>query len=600
MYAAEPLVDGLTDMIPFAPTSNRGPLEAKGAARASALGLQHDVMVVKIGGSVLRSTADAATAASEIYRLRRRGARIVAVVSAVNGHTDALFQEADAHGERATPHARRLVGLGEERSAALTALACERVGLRARVLTAVDLALRAEGDPDAATPAAMNLAPLRAALETQDVVIVPGFTALKGEGEPVLLGRGGSDMTAVFIAAEAGLDAVRLVKDVDGVYDCDPAVAGAAARRFEAMTYAEARHVGGAVVQDRAVAFAQTHDVTVDVAAVGAERATRIGHATRAPSPVQTPRRLKIAVAGCGVVGGGLLAHLARRPEAFEVCAVLVRDPSKRRDVPVDASVFVTHADAVFASEPDIVVDAVSSGEDGHALIARALAAGVHVVSANKQAVVTDLPGLAQSAADTQAGFLFSAAVGGSTPMVETIRWARTQGDIIAFEAVLNGTVNFILDRMAQGVAFDAALQEAREAGFAEEDPSADLEGLDAAAKVRILAQEAFGAAPEDAAIPRDMLNEATCARVQQAGGLWKQLGCCHRAEDGTLSGDVRITPADDAPLFRHTVRERNALRVTMADGRIFTAEGRGAGRWPTAEAVLADIMDMRAQILQL
>ncbi len=565
------------------------------AAPASAL---QDAMVVKIGGSVLRSPADAATAASEIYRLRRAGTPIVAVVSAINGHTDVLLHEARAFGEPGSVHAPRLVALGEARSAALTAMACERIGMRATVLGPEALALRAEGDRAEASPSSMDIGGLAAALARHDVVIVPGYVAENARGEAVLLGRGGSDMTAVFIAAQAGLDHVRLIKDVDGVYDRDPAVAGANARRFDALGYAEAQAVAGEVVQDRAIAFAERHGVAIHVAAVGADTCfTRISARHASPqSSTTAPKRLRVAVCGAGVVGGGVLAQIARRADLFEVCAVLVRDPAKPRDIVTDPALLVTDMDALFAAQPDIVMEATSSGAAGVAIMERALSAGVHVVSANKQAVVADLPSLAARAAASGARLGYAAAVGGGTPMVETIHAARAEGEIVGFEAVLNGTVNFILGRMAEGAAFDVALAEARTAGFAEEDPSADLDGIDAAAKVRILAYEAFGVALDEAEAPAERLDPAARERVAR-GGLWKQVGACRRDANG-FTASVRLAPADDVPVFAAATRERNALRVMLADGRVLTAEGRGAGRWPTAESMFADLMDLRADVL--
>ena len=172
-----------------------------------------------------------------------------------------------------------------------------------------------------------------------------------------------------------------------------------------------------------------------------------------------------------------------------------------------------------------------------------------------------------------------------SDDLIETLRKARAAGEIVGFEAVLNGTVNFMLDRLGQGAAFEVALAEARAAGFAEEDPSADLEGHDSAAKVRLLAHEAFGRLP--GALPLDAL-EAAAPPV--APGV-RQVGAC-RVEDGALVASVRLAPVED-PLFLGLHGERNALRVFGADGRVWTCRGRGAGRHATCESVLADLHDL-------
>jgi homoserine dehydrogenase len=156
---------------------------------------------------------------------------------------------------------------------------------------------------------------------------------------------------------------------------------------------------------------------------------------------------------------------------------------------------------------------------------------------------------------------------------------------------VLNGTTNFILDRMAQGASFADALAEARRAGFAEEDPSADIEGHDAAAKLRILAWEAFGHVLADADVPRDPLHAEAAAAF--AGVAVKQVGRCVQGPDG-VSAAVQLEALDPSSPFAVLRGERNGLRVVGADGRVWRCAGRGAGRWPTAESVLADIADVR------
>jgi homoserine dehydrogenase len=173
--------------------------------------------------------------------------------------------------------------------------------------------------------------------------------------------------------------------------------------------------------------------------------------------------------------------------------------------------------------------------------------------------------------------------------MVEAVRGARAEAPVAAFEAVLNGTVNFMLARLGEGASFDQALAEARVAGFAEEDPSSDLEGLDALAKVRLLAFEAFGVMPEEADIPRDVLNPAA---LPPAGS--RQLCRCE-LKDGKLVAAVRLMSGQLDPLFAELKGEGNALKVVSHDGSAVRRRGRGAGRWATAESLLADLSDLAA-----
>jgi homoserine dehydrogenase len=555
------------------------------------------VVVMKFGSSVLAGPADAPAVASDIYAEVRRGRRVIAVVSAFAGETDRLLAEARALGlAHDNPLLPAYVVQGEERSAALTALACDRVGLSATTLSVRELGISAEGPAEHARPRTLNRAALDHALERHEVVVVPGFGAM-ADGRVVLMGRGGSDLTALFLAAELGLDHVQLVKDVDGLYDRDPN-ADPAARRYDRASWAEAKALGGGLVQPDALDLAEARRLRVEVRNHADGHRTVIGADSAPPRPVQPSGPLRVAVAGCGVVGGGALSRLLG-DRRFEVVGVLVRDPARPRDVPGVAAadlapLLTADAATLLDRAPDILLEALSEAGAGHALIRAALRRGVDVASANKQAVSRDPAGLLALAEAHGARLLWSASVGGGAPMMETLRAARAEGGVAAFEAVLNGTVNFMLERLGDGAAFESALAEARAAGFAEEDPSSDLEGLDAAAKVRLLAFEAFGVMPDEADIPRDILSADSPAAVGT-----RQLCRC-RMDNGRPVAEVRLVAGAGDPLFAALKGEGNALKLIAADGSVVRCRGRGAGRWATAESLLADLSDLAARRLAL
>ena len=546
-----------------------------------------EVVVLKFGSSILRSQADAPAAASEIYGHVRAGRKVVAVVSAFGGHTDRLLADARRLG---LDHENDLlpgyVALGEEKAAALTAIACDRIGLDAVALSVRELGVVAEGPLEHAHPCGLRGEALRHALAGQQVVVVPGFGAVRPDGRVALLGRGGSDLTAVFIAAELGLDRVRLVKDVDGLYDRDPAAASGKPLRYRRASWDDARRHGGALVQHDAIDLAQSRGVEIEVAALGRADGTVVGDHSAPPGPSVPGAPVRVAIAGCGVVGGGLLARLL--PDArYEVVGVLVRDPAKARDVEAPPELFTADPQTLLDLDPDLLVEALSEGEAGHALIRAALERGIDVASANKQAISRDPGGLAALAEAHGARLAYSAAVGGGAPMIETLRAARAAGPVAGFEAVLNGTVNFMLERLGAGADFADALADARAAGFAEEDPSSDLEGRDAAAKVRLLAFEAFGETPAEDAVPCDALSAAF-----RPSGPVRQIGACRR-RNGVLDASVSLDAGLSDPLFLGLRGERNALKVFGEDGRVWSCKGRGAGRWPTTESVLADVADI-------
>jgi homoserine dehydrogenase len=545
-----------------------------------------EVVVLKFGSSVLRNAAEAPAVASEIYGHVRAGRKVVAVVSALSGHTDRLLADARALG---LDHENELlpayVVLGEEKAAALVAIACDRVGLDAVGLSVRELGIVVEGPAQHARPVSLKGERLQQALAEHEVVVVPGFGGVRSNGRVALLGRGGSDLTAVVLAAELGLDRVRLVKDVDGLYDRDPACETGTPLRYRRASWETARQLGGALVQHDAIDLGMHHGVEIEVAALGRAEGTVVGERGAPPGPVQPHAPLRVALAGCGVVGGGLLNRLLP-DKRYEVVGVLVRNPAKKRDVSAPADLFTNDVEGLLAKKPDLLLEALSEGEAGHALIRRALEAGCDVVSANKQAVARDPAGLQALAAANGCRVAWSASVGGGAPMIETLRAARAAGPVAGFEAVLNGTVNFMLQRLGEGAAFADALADARVAGFAEEDPSSDLEGHDAAAKVKLLSFEAFGRAPAD--LPRDELSADTPLGDKPV----RQIGACHD-RDGHLDASVRLDGDLKDALFQSLNGERNALKVYGQDGRVWTCKGRGAGRWATTESVLADVADV-------
>jgi homoserine dehydrogenase len=546
------------------------------------------LLVLKFGSSVLRTPADAPEAVSEIYRAVREGRRVLAVVSAFQGVTDKLLAEAEAWG---CPHdaslAPRYVAIGEESTAALLAIACDRAGLNACSLSAAELGLRAKGDPQAAEPVGLDPAAIDAAFKRCDVVIVPGFVA-HDDGRTVLLGRGGSDLSAVYLAHALGAARVRLIKDVDGVYDRDPKRDGAALR-FGKISWNAARDVAGKLVQGRALDFAQANRLEIEVGVAGAAELTVIGAEGGPPSLSRRTKPLRVAVAGCGVVGGGVVERLLARPDAYELTAILVRDGDKPREADI-AALVTTDPEALLASKPDVVVDVLSGRAASVVLMQAALTHGVDVVSANKQAVISAHAQLTEAARESGARLLHSAAVGGGSPLIELVRRARRAGPVAEVEGVLNGTVNFMLDRLAKGESFEEALKAAQAAGLAEADPSADLDGRDAAAKLRILALEAFGLVLQEADVSRETLDQAVAARA--AGSPLKQV-----ARISFRRGRPVATVAFERALgFEAVTGDRNLVRVSAPDGRVWTAGGRGAGCWPTTESVFADLAELSMQ----
>ncbi len=308
-------------------------------------------------------------------------------------------------------------------------------------------------------------------------------------------------------------------------------------------------------------------------------------------APVLAP--LKVALAGCGIVGTGLADLLAGRRNEYSVCAVLVRDLNKKRTGNISGAKLVDNMDALFETAPDIIVDVLSSGDAGLALTEAALGRGVCIASANKQALADDLARLQTLAAENGAILEYSAAVGGGAPMIETVRRTAAEAKnggspITRIDAVVNGTVNYILSELAAGADFDGAVKAAQDAGFAEADPTADLSGADAVAKAKILSHDAFSAAIAGE-FPCEALDDAMRAKIADEPGVWRQMTRIS-IKDGAPTASVQYQRIEEGDFFWDFAGERNGVRLTLENGETIAAKGRGAGPVPTAHSVLGDL----------
>ncbi len=569
---------------------------------ASSKNVSQEIVVLKFGSSVLRRPEDLPSVVTEIYRYARAGRGVVAVVSAFAGETDALVEEAAAFGaDAASRHAPRFIGLGEERAAALLAIACDAAGLNAVVAGARRLGLTAAGPVSDAYPESVDREALITAIDAHDVVITPGFVAVGPTGEPVLLGRGGSDLTAVVLADAVNAPRATLIKDVDGVYDRDPAKAAPGeALRYSDLDWARAREIAGQLLQPKAIEFAETRNVPLNVARLGVDRGTLVSSVGADPAKAQRQAPLKVAVAGLGVIGNALVHRLLAAPERYDITGILVSNGKKARDRQINPTLLTTQADRLFEGQPDVVIDVLSSGAAGRALLGKALENGVSAVSANKQAVADSIKDLSALANQNGALLSFSSSVGGGAPMVETVRRARQNGlRLKRFKAVLNGTINYILTAQESGASFEDALIAAQKAGFAEADPSADLSGADAVAKIKILCQEAFDQSP--AHIEIEALTPSRAAEFAASKEPWRQIAEATVTEDGAINARLSYAVATPGAVFADLKGEENALWLESADNRhqAVVCRGRGAGPIPTVESVLADLGDIERALIR-
>lgn len=552
--------------------------------------------VLKFGSSILRDVLAMPGAVHEIYRHLQDGQAVIAVVSAILGETDRLLEMAKLlDGDADAYRIAEFLSTGERQSALLLSMALERSGLSCRVAEPAAIALRASGDPLDSDPFSVDADAVRHELSSVQVLVLPGFYAVDECGRTVLLGRGGSDDTALFIARELHATC-RLIKDVGGIFERDPAIPGPAPRRYATIRWDDALNVAGKLVQPKAIRFAQANDLSFEVNAINSGAGSVVGPGPTRLLDTSSSRQgpLKVALFGLGTVGFGVYRSLTAHPEAFDIVGIAVRDPANRR-TGVPEHLVTGDIEALLSHDADLVIEVLAGNAPSGHVIEQALRMGRDVVTANKEVIADQGIEMEELAHSNGRLLRCSASVGGSLPAIETVRRISSSGRVISIEGVLNGTCNFILDSLAAGVPFDVALADAQRLGLAESDPSFDLSGRDSASKLRILARYAFGinlANTDFEVTGITGLDHKQAIDARKGGEEIRLVARCERSRHGYVAnvGPVRLPGGDPLAEVRGA---NNLLRLRLESGDTVVVTGRGAGRWPTSESVIADVIEI-------
>jgi homoserine dehydrogenase len=313
-------------------------------------------------------------------------------------------------------------------------------------------------------------------------------------------------------------------------------------------------------------------------------------------------RRVNIGLLGCGTVGRGFVELLAHERERIrgvagvdlKLARILVRDLARQRD-DIDPRLLTDRATDVLDGDCDLVVELVGGITCAGAYVRRALARRRHVVTANKALLAkegTDLFALARRSG-VEIGF--EASVCGGIPIVRALRHGLAGDSIESITGVLNGTTNYILTRMEEdGLGFDDALQLAQAHGFAEADPSLDVDGEDAAQKLRILAELAWGP-PANVKLRIAGIRDVTQGEVE--GATSRRAVVRHVASAWRVAGGIELrVERRELPLAHPLASVKDENNAVVIRGRAvgeMTFSGRGAGSLPTAAAVLSDVIEL-------
>ena len=315
---------------------------------------------------------------------------------------------------------------------------------------------------------------------------------------------------------------------------------------------------------------------------------------------------VRIGVLGCGNVGAALVRLIVERREAILartgidllVTRIAVRDVTKARPG-IDPSLFRADPSEVVASpDVDIVVELIGGIQPAKSLILEAIKLGKPTVTGNKELLANEGAEMFSAADSAGVDLLFEAAVAGGIPLIRPLRESLVGEDVTRVMGIVNGTTNYILTKMTEeGSSYIDALAEAQALGYAEADPTADVEGFDAAAKAAIIASMAFGRRVVAGDVHREGISTITAADIafaKKLGYVIKLLAVAEEVGDESRQLSVRVHPVM-LPGSHPLASVRDAFNAVFIEGRAvgqLMFYGRGAGGQPTASAVLGDIID--------
>jgi homoserine dehydrogenase len=324
---------------------------------------------------------------------------------------------------------------------------------------------------------------------------------------------------------------------------------------------------------------------------------------------VAASRPVRIALLGCGTVGGGVVQlldanaeYLASRVGAnLEVARVLVRDVEKDRVPQLDRARVTTDANAVLGDASiDVFVEVMGGVDPAKGYVERAIDAGKGIVTANKMLLALHGPSLVDRAIARGVDLAFEGSVGGGIPVVRVLREAFASDWVTSLVGIVNGTCNYVLTRMREnGLSFDAALKEAQAKGYAEAEPSLDVDGHDAAHKLVVLAMLAFGARVDHAQVPTEGIRAIDPIDHDFADRFGYAIKHLAIGRDRETAVELRVHPAL-VPRTSTIAHVGGVLNAISLEGRALgpcLLSGRGAGDMPTAVSVVADVLDVARAI---
>ncbi len=559
-----------------------------------------NLVVIKFGSSILSSISEIPKAVHEVYQYLRQGYKVLVIVSAIGNTTDELINATqqlldDPHAGPPSHIFAELLATGEVAAASFFSVALDKAGIQSGKLN--HLCLKTCGPTLDAEPYDLQCEHILNLFEQYPVLVLPGFTGCAQDSSITLLGRVGSDLTAIFAAWRLNAKQCILYKDTHGIYDRDPNAYGKEANPYKTITYEDCLKLASSVIQHKALKFAQAENFTFTVKALAHADGTLVGaKQSRLLNETTNPPKIKVSLLGLGTVGWGVYKHLSAANQFFDIVGIGVKDCSKHQHHPIPKELISDDLGEIISRECDVVVELIGGTELSAQLINEALKQKKHVITANKALIAEKGLHLSQLASYHNVKLSYSAAVAGAVPILETLKHLQKnqpKNYVKSITGILNGTCNFILDKIREGKSFSDAIKLAQIVGIAEHDPSLDISGQDAAQKIIIISRLAFGREPDVINVQGIQTLQEKFIRDEAAKGNLVRLIASCTVEQDNIHAEIKPISLHKMHPLASVPAANNAITIQTIQDEIIQLNGKGAGRWPTAQAVYADLLEL-------
>jgi len=552
----------------------------------------HKIIVLKFGHSILKSEADIPQVIAETYLYLRQQHKILVVVSALGNTTNELALHIknifpDGINDAPVESLANLLGSGEIISSNLVTIGFNQAGLQAFNLN--HEVIKTSGDILDAVPISLDTDKINNLFNIYDVLVLPGFIGVNENKQTTLLGRGGSDFSAIFAASGLVADSCILYKDSNGIVE-DINLPLEEQRIYAQISYNHCLKISSQVIQHKALEYARDHSLMLIIKNIYSQNQTIINAIEEfAFNPVKKIKKEKIVLLGLGTVGLGVFYKLLKNNRFFEIVGIGVKNLDKHQHHGIDNKILSNDVNEILSRDYDILIE-LTGGIQAKDFILNALQNKKHVVTANKLVIAEFFNELHAIAIKNGVSLKYSAAVAGVVPVLETITNLRKKNvTITAISGILNGTSNFILSNVDKGFLLEDAIKIAQDKGYAESDPTLDINGMDALHKIKIISFLAFSQKPDKILV--EGLEQLE--NLPENKDMATKLIATSKIINGSLIVKIQLQQLDKKSILASITGANNCVIIKTNDNKELILQGRGAGRWPTAVAVYADILDL-------